>query len=143
MLNGYPNPEGAKIYWRKSRESLEVATYCYIEGHYNNCVTRSYYSIYQGLCCALIGNGKLRNSDKHKVVINDFITHYTKSKKLFPSYKNKILKLMELRILADYKLIMMKEKDAKNSLSLAESLLDSIESVFNKNNNFYGVFDND
>ncbi len=139
------NKTMARIHWLKSQESLEVAEFCYCEGYYDNCISRSYYAVYQGLATVLKANGHFNEkSRKHNMVTDNFMTNYVSTsdrKKIFdPDFAKKIEYLRGLRIFADYKSIFFDSDDISVILDEAKNLLGCIKEKLKDKTNFMEVF---
>jgi hypothetical protein len=135
MLRGYPNPEGAKIYWKKSRESLKTAKMCINNGLYNNSVSRSYYAVYQSIVAVLEAKGQ-RVTDKkgkvskdHNMAINEFHKIYSNQSKMIINFKGEIKSLKGARENADYEPITFDKKEAIKYNKEALELLRKIKKI--------------
>jgi uncharacterized protein (UPF0332 family) len=135
MLSGYPNPDGAKIYWKKSRESLKTAKMCINNGLYNNSVSRSYYAVYQSIVAVLEAKGQ-RVTDKkgkvskdHNMAINEFHKIYSNQSKMIINFKGEIKSLKDAREDADYETKNFNKKEANKFSKEAIELIRKIKQI--------------
>ncbi len=136
------NKVKARIHWLKSQESLEVAEFCYYEGYYDNCVSRSYYAVYQGLATVLKANGHFNEkSHKHNMVTENFMNNYVSTsdrKKIFNSYVGeKIGYLKDSRTFADYKSVFFGSDDTYIIFSVAKKLLGHMKKKLKDKTNLF------
>ncbi len=115
--------EDWEIHWQKAQETLKEANLCFWKKHYNGCISRSYYAIYQTLATTLKKYGNFdEDSKEHEKVIYDFKRHHVKNgEKTF--FKGEIEKWKSLRIDADYKSIMCNIDDTQKLLNIAKKFI--------------------
>lgn len=127
----HPDIERAKKLWVKTKESLQSAELLYNNEHYNNSVSRSYYTIYQAMASILLSDsGEIKELSKHGTVISKFLNKYSNRSKVFSSYSKIIDNAKTTREIADYRDILIDKKKAKKQLDNAKKFINFILKVF-------------
>lgn len=103
-------------YIAKARESLATAEAELSAGRYSSSGSRAYYAAFQAAVALLIeGDVKPRgNSWEHKHVLSEFSGKLIRRRKNVPSrFKGTLSTLLELRIVADYKVRSLSRREAE------------------------------
>ncbi|MBF0239185.1 MAG: HEPN domain-containing protein [SAR324 cluster bacterium] len=112
----------------KSIENLQVAEWCLEQGHFNACVNRSYYAMFQAVLVALIYHGvtKPDESHSHEWVQATFASELVWKKKIFPGYQSHLMNIQRRRNTADYESQRISRKHAERSFKMSKELIDKI-----------------
>ncbi|HET9476122.1 MAG TPA: HEPN domain-containing protein [Dehalococcoidia bacterium] len=104
-----------RAYIAKARESLASAESELSARRFSSSGSRAYYAAFQAAVALLIENGiKPRgNSWEHKHVLSEFSGKLIRRRKVVPSkFKGTLSALLELRIVADYKVRPLSRREA-------------------------------
>ena len=129
-----PDIEVLKIMILKSIDKLNIAKDLFNLVHYDDAVSRAYYSIFHALSAVLLSEGLHFSS--HRKVIGNFNKEFIKTK-LFPAdFHRKIEKLFNDRQIGDYELDspLDREKAEDNLKNAGEIITKCKEYLSNKYN---------
>ena len=126
-------------YIDKSKQSLEVAEFCYENKCYDSCVNRYYYSFYQELMDKLSKKGisiddRNISGGSHERAFNNFIDKVLRPiKRVKPREITKLRteygNLKNLRNLADYKPESISKKDVDEAIKMYNNLKKEINII--------------
>ncbi len=117
----YLEVEDARIHWRKAQESLKSAQILFENKCYNNCISRSYYAIFQTLATILKERNLFNTEDhSHMSLLYRFKNECVSSNYKNSFYHKVIQSLRTKRITSDYQNIMFSRISAEETLKKAE-----------------------
>lgn len=115
----------------KSQENLTVAEWCFENSHFNACVNRLYYAMFQVAFAVLLKNGITPPKDKigHDWLQANFSRHLIRRRKLFPSkIRSYLSDAQGLREIADYSNRIVSKKLTSQELKKAKEFIKTIVS---------------
>lgn len=116
--------EGAVfVFVEKAEENMGVATDCFDNEHYNACVNRAYYGMFQIAVALLFKSGCRPKSNRigHGWVQAEFTRLFINQRKRFPRLKGCLSYAQETRDYADYSEVRINRKKAKQVLAKANN----------------------
>jgi|SaaInl8_200m_RNA_FD_contig_31_2834595_length_899_multi_8_in_0_out_0_2 uncharacterized protein (UPF0332 family) len=118
----------------KAKENLAVAEWCLKEGHFNACINRVYYSMYQVAFVALVHFqiAKSEAQHSHKWIQSTFASELVGKRKIFPGYQSHLMRVQEKRNLADYSKTPISRKQAKRTFDFAKNFIKAVMGVINE-----------
>jgi uncharacterized protein (UPF0332 family) len=118
---------------RKANEFYTVARLCFEQGYYNSCANRAYYAMYRAAFAALkkfVSSAIIPEPSNHKGLIGKFTNELIHRRKVFPSqFGDYLHKNLQARIIGDYKLDDVSQRDARRCLNYAQEFLAKVEEV--------------
>ncbi len=128
----------AKKHWKKAIESLKSANRLYLDKCYNNCVSRSYYAIYQTLATILKEREAFPyNNRSHPAVLEEFRDHCLDNETDVNNFEEIVMStLRRMRNKSDYLSESCLRNDAKKVLIIAENFIKSNCNGFQESYNF-------
>jgi uncharacterized protein (UPF0332 family) len=125
--------EQENLYLAKARESLAGAESEYVNGRYNNCANRCYYSTFQAAVAALEENGaRVAGQDSgpwsHAGVQAEFATQLIRRRKLYSSELHATLvRNQALRNTGDYEPHWVTEVQAERAVRRTHAFVAAVE----------------
>jgi uncharacterized protein (UPF0332 family) len=115
-------------YQEKAEENIRAATLCFQNGHYNACVNRSYYGMFQIALALLLKSNFKPTSEKigHDWVQAEFSRVFIRQQKKFPRFKGFLNLVQEARDIADYSMLKIGRKRAERLLRKAEAFIEAV-----------------
>jgi uncharacterized protein (UPF0332 family) len=105
----------------KAEESLTAAQLCLRERLYNSAVNRAYYAMFQSAQVALERAGISRVEWSHGALQATFVSELIRRRKLYPaSMANRLIRILELRLIADYRDRLVSAIEATRAVESAE-----------------------
>lgn len=122
----------ASLYWEKAQESLAGAESELVNGRYNNCANRTYYSCFQAAITVILRAGGRPSGERgrwpHELVHGQFVGELINRRKRYPSELRDVLaRNLELRQAADYKAERVSRTQAERALRRTHQLLDAVQ----------------
>ncbi len=113
--------------FEKAEESLRAAKCCFSQKLYNSATSRAYYAIYQAAQVALQKAGFSREAWSHAGLHATFTNELIHRRKLYPPVFARYLnRVMELRIIADYRGISISRKQGEQATRWAEEIFNNV-----------------
>jgi uncharacterized protein (UPF0332 family) len=124
--------EREDIYLSKARESLAGAESEHVNGRYNNCANRCYYSAFQAAVAALEASGVPAAHSggvwSHAGVQAEFATQLVRRRKRYSSALHATLvRNQALRNTADYELHWVTEAQAERAVRRTRTFVEAVE----------------
>jgi len=112
----------------KAEENLKSAQLNFDNEFYNACSNRAYYAAFQAAIAALSVHGIISDKNEHSWVQSEFNLQLIKKRKIYPDrLKTYLLKMQEIRNIADYSDENISKKIARRQLSQATEMIQNIE----------------
>ncbi len=117
------------IYQAKATESLLTAESEYVNGRYNSCVNRCYYSCFQAAIVALLREGiRPRGQWSHEFVHAQFVGVLINQRKRYDSDLRRVLADNQiLRDQADYRAELVTPTQASRALRRSRMLVNAVQ----------------
>lgn len=115
---------------QSAKERLAVAEDLFKLGHYRDCLSKAYYSLFQAARAALATLGL--DSRKHSGVISGFNINFVKTG-IFPKeYRKIIASSQDLRLASDYDdFYLASKQDAEKTLKDVQMVIKGVEDYLN------------
>jgi uncharacterized protein (UPF0332 family) len=117
------------VFWAKALENLASAEAEYVNGRYNVCATRCYYSAFHAAIVALLDAGLPARTGTwgHDYVQAQFVGELINHRKVYSGdFRDTFRVLMELRHKADYGRALVSQREAGRAVRRAEALVGAI-----------------
>lgn len=112
----------------KAEESLKAAQLCLLERLYNSAVNRAYYAMFQSAQVALEHEGIRRIEWSHGALQATFVSELIRRRKLYPaSLANGLIRMLELRLIADYHDRLISAIEATRAVRSAEPFVTRVQ----------------
>ncbi|MDQ4076094.1 MAG: HEPN domain-containing protein [Chloroflexota bacterium] len=123
--------ETGQVFLAKAEESLAGAESEFANGRYNNCANRCYYASFQAAIYALTQAGITARGNQwgHDFVQAEFVGTLINRHKLYSrNLRDVLIRNLELRHVADYRLNQVSQKQASRALRRTRDFLAAIRS---------------
>jgi len=120
-------------FFSKAEESLRSAEILFMNGLYDDCVSRAYYAAFRAAVVTLAEYGIKSEDNDHKWLQATFTRELINRRKIYNARLRSYLpELIKIRIQADYKITKISKKQAKRQLDKAKEFVETVEKEIKK-----------
>ncbi|HUG16708.1 MAG TPA: HEPN domain-containing protein [Thermomicrobiales bacterium] len=125
-----PAASDIRVILIKAEENLASAQSELANGRDNACANRAFYACFQAAVAALMEAGIPRQGDEwsHGYVQSQFAGQFITRRKLYPlSMRDVLPQLATLRIIADYRFVLVSQRNARRAVEHASLFVGTIQ----------------